>query len=316
MSESASSLIGPLMRRRTPWAAAVVTDGRVETCGAGADPEAMFEIGSVSKAVTGCLYVDAVERGEVRPATRMSELLPVRGPAGAVTLQALSRHASGLPRLPASAQPWRRTWRWLKDGSNPYGDSLADLLDQVGDEKVGPPRPAYSNLGFQLLGHAVAAAAGTTYADLVRERLAEPLGVERLTVVRTLADLEDGPLLGADRLGRAQEPWTGEALGPAGGIRADIGAMGQLVAALLDGTAPGVRALEPVADLAGSRVRIGAGWLTSPGRDGPITWHNGATGGFCSIVALDRAAARGVVVMSARRISLDGIGLRTLSNIA
>lgn len=311
--QDVSSLLGRLMRRRSPWAAAVVTDGRVETCGAGADPESMFEIGSVSKGITGCLYVDAVDRGEVRPDMHLAELLPVRGAAGAVTLESLSRHASGLPRLPASAEPWRRTWQWLKDGSNPYGDSLADLLDQVAEQEVGPTTPAYSNLGFQLLGHAVAAAAGTSYAELLRTRLVEPLALGSMRVLASVDDLEDGFLLGTDRLGRMQQPWTGEALGPAGGIRADATAMGGFVAALLDGSAPGLGALDPVADLAGPSMRIGAGWVTSPGRDGPITWHNGTTGGFCTIVALDRAASRGVVVMSARRRSLDGIGLRAIS---
>ena len=36
---------------------------------------------------------------------------------------------------------------------------------------------AYSNVGFDLLGAALAAATGQTYADLLRERITAPLGM-------------------------------------------------------------------------------------------------------------------------------------------
>lgn len=301
-----------LLRGRTPWAAAIVRDGRVETLGRGAARDARFEIGSVSKGVTGCLYADAVERGEVEPGTRLGDLLPVTGDVARVNLESLSRHRSGLPRLPAAAHPWRRTRQWLVHGTNPYGDSLADLIQQVEAQKVGRPRPAYSNLGYQLLGHAVAAAAGTSYAALVRDRHVEPLALGRMGVVERPDQLDADDLRGTDRLGRPQEPWTGEALGPAGGIRADAEAMGRFLAALLDRSAPGVAATEPSAGF-GRRLRIGAAWFTLDVRGRSVTWTNGATGGFTTWVGFDRRAGAGVAVMSARRVPVDGAGFRLLA---
>lgn len=53
----------------------------------------------------------------------------------------------------------------------------------------------------------------------------------------------------------------GEAIGPAGGIRSTIGDLAILVAALLDRSAPGIAALDPVRDFA-PRTRIGAAWIT------------------------------------------------------
>jgi hypothetical protein len=46
--------------------------------------------------------------------------------------------------------------------------------------------------------------------------------------------------------------------------------MARLTAALLDGTAPGIAALDPVAPF-GAGVHIGAAWITVQVKDRPIT---------------------------------------------
>jgi CubicO group peptidase (beta-lactamase class C family) len=43
---------------------------------------------------------------------------------------------------------------------------------------------------------------------------------------------------------------------------------------------------------------IGLAWLVRATRDGPVTWHNGGTGGFGSFVGFDAEARRGVVVLT------------------
>lgn len=165
-----------------------------------------------------------------------------------MTLGALATHRSGLPRLPASAQPLRRTVALLRHGTNPYGETLEQLLEQAHTTHVGKPRPAYSNFGFELLGHALAAAAGTSYAALLQDRIAGPLGLDPFYVPTASADLRAAALRGTSARGGAREPWTGEAIAPAGGIRASLASMVRLIRALLDGTAPGSDALDPVAD--------------------------------------------------------------------
>ena len=54
-------------------------------------------------------------------------------------------------------------------------------------------------------------------------------------------------------------PSTGEALAPAGGIRATITDMSVLLRALLDGTAPGILALTRSTGLAGPRASVPRG---------------------------------------------------------
>ncbi|UKA55419.1 beta-lactamase family protein [Arthrobacter sp. FW305-BF8] len=301
-------------------AAATVSAGEVAVASRGASLAADFEIGSVSKGITGLLYADALSRGELSPDTTLGERLPLGDcPAAGVTLISLSRHSSGLPRLPRQAGTLRRTLALLLHGTNPYGESLAELLEQARDARLsagrGAPRPRYSNFGFELLGHAVAAGAGLGFQDLLRERLAVPLGLGSVYAPATAAEVRPTAVTGRSRSGRVMQPWTGEAVAPAGGIRASIGDMARLVQALLEGSAPGLAALDPVANFAGPAARIGAGWMTLEVKGRAVTWHNGGTGGFRSWVGLDRKAGTGVVLLTATAAPVDRHGFRLLAGL-
>ncbi|MHA7143217.1 serine hydrolase domain-containing protein [Arthrobacter sp. TmT3-37] len=293
-------------------AVAVVTPQREMTATIRTDQHSTFEIGSISKVLTGMLYRDVTERGLIPQSTVLRELLPLEGhgEVGTVSLSSLAIHRSGLPGLPPGMQPLRRTLGYWIGGRNPYGDSLTDLLDQTRNLRLGPLRSRYSNLGFQLLGHAVAEAAGSSYGSLLQDLL----GPGFPTPTRA-EDLGPSDLRGSNRLGRPMAPWVGEAIAPAGGVRATISTMRGFLRSVLDGTARGLMALEPVAEFA-PRVGIGAGWITLEHRGRRITWHNGSTGGFSSWIGLDRDAGTGVVVLAARHGSVDRSGFRLLTAFA
>ncbi|WP_440067247.1 serine hydrolase domain-containing protein [Streptosporangium sp. OZ121] len=297
-------------------AVATVSPKGTTVASVGAPLSADFEIGSISKGVTGLLYADALARGEIRTTSTLGEFLRLDGTAVAgVTLASVSTHRSGLPGLPRSAEPWRRTLALWRHGTNPYGEDLEQLLAQARGVRVGKPRARYSNFGFELLGHAIAHAAGTSYRDLVRTRVAGPLGLGVFYTPSSPDELLPGAVIGRSRSGRVRQPWTGEAIGPAGGIRASIEDMARLTSALLDGTAPGIAALDPVANLSGPAARVGAAWITVEVKKRPITWHNGGTGGFRTWLGVDRAAGTGVVVMSATSVSVDRHGFALLARL-
>lgn len=306
-------MLGP---RHSVAAVATVADGSIAVAAIGAPLGAGFEIGSLSKGITGLLYADARDRGDVRPETTLGELLPLgSSSASGVTLQSLSTHSSGLPRLPRSAQPIQRTLRLWRDGTNPYGESLDELLRQVRTvQRASPAKPKYSNLGFELLGHAVARATRVSYQALLRERLTVPLGLESVYAPYEPDELRPSAVPGRNRRGRVVEPWTGEALAPAGGIRASIGDMGLLAHALLEGSAPGSAALDPAAQYSRG-VQIGAGWITMVLRGRHIAWHNGGTGGFRSWMGIDRHAGTAVVVLSASAVSVDRHGFTLMQQL-
>lgn len=306
-----------LLRDHHPVAAvaAVDPDGVRMTCW-GTELDADYELGSLSKGITGLLYAEALQHGEVEATTTLAACLPLEGTAvGEATLAALAIHRSGLRALPSSRSLLRTAYHAWRHGSNPYAGTLDELLAQARTTRPGPPRPRYSNLGFQLLGHALAARAGTTYRELVRTRIAAPLGLTTMDVPAADDELRPQALEGQSRSGRPRPPWLGEALGPAGGIRASIADLGTLVAALLDGSAPGIDALDPVAPLSG-KAHIGAGWITIAIDGHPITWHNGGTGGFRSWAGLDRRTGTGIAVLSATHRNVDPAGFALLGQLS
>ena len=127
-----------------------------------------IEIGSVSKGITGLLYADALTRGELGPDTTLGELLPLGDcPAAGLTLASLSAGTPpGCRGLPRSGRTLAAHAAFLLHGTNPYGETLEELLAQARTVQLSAgtaPRPRYSNFGFELLGHAVAAGAGMSF---------------------------------------------------------------------------------------------------------------------------------------------------------
>jgi CubicO group peptidase (beta-lactamase class C family) len=306
----AGALLG---RKHTTYVVARVTPAGAEADAVGADVHAEVELGSVSKGVTGFLWHDAMDRGEVARDATLADHLPLDGPVGAIRLDALATHSAGLPRLAGGSDVLRRTWELWREGRNPYREDVSTLLAQV--RRIQPRsrrRPSYSNLGFQLLGHAVAAAAGASYADLVAQRLAAPLGLADTYVPFTAAEVHPGAVVPRNRSGKPVEPWANEAIAPAGGVRSSAADLILLLRAMLDRSVPGAGAMEPVAGFAG-KLRIGAGWLSGPLMGRGLTWHNGGTGGFRSFVGIDREHGVGVALVSASTRSVDRAAVRLLA---
>lgn len=312
MSDLAARAGARLGRKHTSYVVALVTPSGVEVDAVGAGIHADVELGSVSKGITGLLWHDAMTRGEIAEDAVLGDHLGVDGPIAAVRLSALATHSAGLPRLADGSEMAKRTWELWRVGRNPYRESVHQLLTQASKVSVGKPRPAYSNLGFQLLGHAVSAATGSSYADLVTDRIAGPLGLVDTYVATSPEQVRPGAVVPRNRAGRPVEAWANESIAPAGGVRSSAADLATLLRAMLDRTVAGADAMDAVAPFSG-RMRIGAGWITGPmmGRD--VTWHNGGTGGFRSFVGIDRGNGIGVALVSATSRSVDGAAVRLLA---
>ena len=152
------------------------------------DGDAIFEIGSITKTFTAVLLADMVARGEVKLDDPISKYLPksVKSPmvdGREITLEQLSRHTSGLPRLPTNMAP--------KDLANPYADyTVEQLYAFLNNYKPTLPsgnRVAYSNLGVGLLGHLLSLRAGMSFEALVKARILTPLNMNSSGITITPA---------------------------------------------------------------------------------------------------------------------------------
>ncbi|MGB8885824.1 MAG: serine hydrolase domain-containing protein [Candidatus Korobacteraceae bacterium] len=273
-----------------------------------AKTDSIFEIGSLTKTFTGLALAQMVQQHLVTLDEPVRELLPagtVTKPASGpeITLLDLATQHSGLPRLPDNFRP--------KTQTDPYADYTAEkLYAYLASHGVGHPEKtefAYSNLGFGLLGQALANKAGLPYATLIQQQITEPLGMMDTTI--TLSPAQQARFMqGYGGAHDKQRPWTFEALAGAGALRSTVddlltyseayihpeklssassGAASTLPAALR-------LALQPEADQAGG-LKIALAWSVRPETD--VYWHDGGTGGYSSLIMFEPKRDRAIVVL-------------------
>jgi CubicO group peptidase (beta-lactamase class C family) len=267
----------------------------------GADSGTLFEVGSVTKAMTGMLLADAVERAELSMNTPAGELLPclAGSEVATVTMRELCTHTSGLPRLPKDPRTAARAALFALRGADPYrGTTASRVVALAGRQHLRHRgRAAYSNLGAALLGQLLAKRAGAGFAALLQERIFTPIGMGSAAV----ATRQHKAAPGRSAAGLPRPPWIMDGYAPAGGVIATIDDMARLAAALLERSAPGWASMNPVTAAAtgGPARRHGMFWIIDPHPAGGVmTWHNGATGGYSAFLALFPGARQAVALLA------------------
>ena len=300
----------------------VVGHGRLSTT----DPrqpggDTVFEIGSVTKVFTSTVLADLVSRGELTLDTPVQGLLdgdvPVPARDGArITLEHLATHSSGLPRMPDNFDP--------ADFANPYVDyteeRLYEFLSSYELTRGVGETVEYSNLGYGLLGHALARGTGRDYEALVAQVVLEPLAMAD-TAVTLSPSLRERLAAGHDDSLDPVALWDFAALSGAGSFRSTVNDMLLFLEANIDPwSSPLSEALRSAharrADMPDPDMGIGLGWIvhdTKDGRDGRMLWHNGGTGGYSSFVGFDPESQVAVVVLSNAAAPVDFLGFRLLN---
>jgi CubicO group peptidase (beta-lactamase class C family) len=298
--------LGELAGRRARSIAVAVIDrhdeSRTRFAFIGAEASTRFEIGSVTKALTGMLVAEAVARGELSLDTRVSELVAdlAGSELGTVTVRELCTSTCGLPRLPRGAATVVAGVTSGLFGMNPYRKTTpASLLKRASRQRLrNRGRFRYSNLGAAVLGQLLAIAADTDYASLLRERLLAPIGMSD-TAVST--PHHTAPC-GWSKAGRRHQPWTMGGYAPAGGVYTTIGDLAALAEALLDGSAPGQSSINTIDSNEADKPNRSRGmfWIIDsyPPTDHTAIWHNGQTGGYSAFLALYPHAEQAVVVLA------------------
>jgi CubicO group peptidase (beta-lactamase class C family) len=276
------------------------------------DGRTVFEIGSLSKAFTGILLAEAVERHEVRLDQPVAELLPdpvrekMTGDKAKIILLDLAQHLSGLARMPDNFKP--------KDPLNPYADysvdQMYDYLGRCALNSAPGTKYEYSNLAMGLLGHVLARRAGRGYETLLLERICQPLGLSD-TRIQLTPELRANLALGHNAQGVETSNWDIPTLAGAGAIRSTMNDLLLFAKANLKPSGALARAH-------GDRRRINPnlemalGWHVSTVAGREIVWHNGETGGYHSFLGLDLKNGRAVAILSNSTTSTDDLGFHLL----
>lgn len=275
--------------------------------------EDRFEIGSVTKAMTGTLLGILAESGDIDPDAPVDEVTgrPLPWPTRPPTLAELASHRGGLPNTPAglwwreavTALGWSVQDPWRGVDAQRYSDMLAQAARRA---RVGG-KVRYSSMGVGLLGEALATSQGLGLEALMHARLLKPLGLSRTGMGRP-AHGPDRVAMGINRRGRPV-PYLQDHMPAAGAMASTVGDLLRFLRASWgegpDAVVKGMRrAQQPIAQLGG--VQLGYCWFIAPGDRGPMAFHTGGTWASQCEVVVSPQRGLALAVLSACRRDIDG----------
>ena len=275
-----------------------------------AGPDTVYRVGSISKTFTATALMLLRDEGKLRlddPVRRHLGWLAYENPFAdgeEITVWNLLTHTSGLPR--ESAFPY-----WT-DRRFPTREQMRQAL--AGQEGLFEPGTGYqySNLAIALAGEVVAAVSGQSWAEFVRERILEPLGMTRSFAGPPPADLPDlatGYLVtrpdGTRPVGPATEA---RGLAPAADVSSTVTDLARyLCAHLATDRPPAERLLRAGTLREMQRVQwLSPSWSSGRGlgfsvwrRDSrTLVGHGGWVAGHRASIAFDPESKLGVVVLT------------------
>jgi D-alanyl-D-alanine carboxypeptidase len=169
---------------------AIVASGQVnDVTGADLSTEDRFRIGSITKTFVAVVILQIEAQGGLKLNDRLSQYLPDAPHADQVTIRQLLDHTSGMPDFAVQSRylvgilsaPGRR---WTAE------QTIDVIADRPLDFEPGT-RWAYSNSNYVLLGMVAERVGGAPIAQLLRERIYQPLGLDSTF----LEEMEEGPPL-------------------------------------------------------------------------------------------------------------------------
>src|SRR3990167_1683301 len=282
----------------------------------------IFEIASLTKVFTALLLAAEVVDGRMGLDDPLQDYLPdgVVAPSfegRAITLTDLATHGAALPLRPNNLA------NGAADAPDKYaGYTLDDLYRGLPDYRLGYAPGSqfrYSNLGFALLGQAIARREAMSFDAVLRRRVTGPLGLDDTT-------LSEDPEK-ARRRARGHDLYLDpvgaggpRALSPAYGLRSTAHDILRLLDLFLDGRGPshlrGAARLMLATDRPGDddTTRMALGWRRTTAHGETYYWSNGSGDGSRCFMGFNPARGVAVVALAdaASGGGLDDIGRRVL----
>lgn len=278
------------------------------------DADTVFNIASLAKSFTAAsaaILVDEERLGWNDPVSRHLPQVAFGDPwlTAHVSLADLLSHRTGL-------QPANTMFRFT-------GIDRAEILRRVRYLQPAAPfrtEQVYNNVLYTLAGEVIGAAAGTSWEELVRDRLLRPLGMASTTVGTGVPEGDNvaSPHAVIDGRHEPVRPASYASIAPAGGINSTASDMiSWLRFQMGDGsfegrrivsaeamnamhqpwtmipTTPEMRANRQVRFFAG----YGLGWNVMDYRGHKLIWHSGNADGMPSYMAILPERRIGIVVM-------------------
>ncbi|CAM5210403.1 serine hydrolase domain-containing protein [Alishewanella longhuensis] len=269
--------------------------------------DTLFEIGSVTKPLTALAVLSLVQQGRWQLDQPLAQQFALPELAShQYNLTDLLTHRSGLPRLPANLP--------LDDLRNPYASYHDNqLLEALTMTDFTERQFAYSNYGYGLLGWLLATESKQPYAELMQQRVFQPLMMPTAKVQMSTTDnsgvatplpkLANGYAINAEQVAN----WQFDSLAGAGAVVASIEDMAGMLKQLFSAanTDPLLQLWLTPLPLS-DQPAMTPGWmLTTQG----WYWHAGQTAGFSSLVVFEPTQQKGLVILTNMALPVTEQGL-------
>ncbi|WP_299680588.1 serine hydrolase [uncultured Tenacibaculum sp.] len=258
----------------------------------------IFEIGSITKVFTSICLSSMINSNEASLSETLQEqfdfpLLAV----GNVTFKQMANHTSGIPRMPNNVNEII--------GFNPedlYAVYTYENLKSYLQNHVVLNNPSgtvyeYSNIATGILGYSLARKRNTTYEELLQDIIFNPLGMNSSTTL--LSNVDTSRLVEPrDINGNIKIHWNfAETVTAAGSIKSSVNDMEKFIRKNFEDDViynlPQQKTFKKETD-----QHVGLGWGISDHEGFSLLQHDGGTGGFSSILFIDKNNEIGVLILS------------------
>lgn len=280
------------------------------------DEKTLFELASIGKTFTASAAQTLVDRGEISWDDKIEKYLSgkveICEQLKDVTLRHLATHTSGLASFPKSFLPK------MIDKLNPYKhlimQDLYNYLERC-DENSEVGKYTYSNLGMGLLGHILELKTGKSYEEIIKQEIVEKLAMKNSTI--TLNEKQKTLLAqGYNEDGNPNPVWEDKVLTGAGSFISNAEDMCKFIKANFDAEQSEIS--ESLVKTHGKLFnrKTGLGWhyyswfLAFITGEDEVIWHNGATGGCKSFIALNKETKSGIIIFSNSTNDLTALGMK------
>jgi CubicO group peptidase (beta-lactamase class C family) len=282
-----------------------------------ADADTVYRIGSITKMFTALMLEQLVDSGKVHLSDPVEKYFPeikaVQGrfpDAPPITLIQLATHTSGLGREPDNTETY------VTGGVADWEKTLIAALPHTHYIFEPGTRFSYSNIGYAILGAALARAASESYTEYVPKHIFQPLGMTHSALQRNAEMLPHlskgyqvmGPKGSVDSETPQREHETGRGYKvPNGAIYTTVGDLARFASFLMD---QGPETVLKTASLEAFQTEMmvpadvgltsgyGLGFDVERRDDYVAFEHGGAVAGYTSMLMINRAMGIAVIMLS------------------
>jgi CubicO group peptidase (beta-lactamase class C family) len=296
-----------------------------------ADSDTVYRIGSITKMFTALMLEQLVEAKKVHLSDPVEKYFPEiklvqdRFPgAPPITFIQLATHTAGLGREPDNAETY------VTGVVADWEKTLIAALPHTHYILEPGTRYSYSNIGFAILGAALARAAGEPYVEYVPKHIFQPLGMTHSALQRNAAMTPHlskgyqvmGPNGAVDSETAQRENETGRGYKvPNGAIYTTVGDMAHFASFLMG---QGPESVLKIATLENFQMQLivpadleltrgyGVGFEVQRRENYTEFGHDGAVAGYTASLLMNRKAGVGVIVFSNGAANPNSIARRAL----